>query len=89
MLFTDQVKPCISHRDLNSRNILVNKDLTCSICDLGLAITLSGASFYENGEKQYPKNKSLNEVSFAGNEVPKSLMTSTFGTITVNNLICI
>lgn len=37
-LHTDLGKPCIAHRDLNTRNILVRNDLTCCICDLGLAV---------------------------------------------------
>lgn len=38
-LHSDLGKPCITHRDLNSKNILVRSDLSCCICDLGLAIT--------------------------------------------------
>ncbi|KAJ8937298.1 hypothetical protein NQ314_011937, partial [Rhamnusium bicolor] len=37
-LHADIGKPCIAHRDINSRNILVRPDLTCCICDLGLAV---------------------------------------------------
>lgn len=37
-LHSDLEKPCIAHRDLNSRNILVRADLSCVICDLGLAV---------------------------------------------------
>lgn len=37
-LHSDIGKPCIVHRDLNSRNVLVRRDLTCCICDLGLAV---------------------------------------------------
>jgi len=33
-----QGKPPIAHRDLKSKNILVKKDLTCAIADLGLAV---------------------------------------------------
>jgi len=33
-----QGKPAIAHRDLKSRNILVKKDLSCSIADLGLCV---------------------------------------------------
>jgi serine/threonine protein kinase len=35
-----QGKPAIAHRDLKSRNILVKKDLTCVIADLGLCVKL-------------------------------------------------
>ncbi|KAF7284376.1 hypothetical protein GWI33_022163 [Rhynchophorus ferrugineus] len=37
-LHSDLGKPCIAHRDLNSKNILVRSDLSCCICDLGLAV---------------------------------------------------
>ncbi|ENN78233.1 hypothetical protein YQE_05384, partial [Dendroctonus ponderosae] len=37
-LHSDIGKPCVSHRDLNTKNILVRSDLSCCICDLGLAI---------------------------------------------------
>ena len=33
-----QGKPAIAHRDLKSRNILVKKDLSCVIADLGLCV---------------------------------------------------
>ncbi|KAG9353523.1 hypothetical protein JZ751_018193 [Albula glossodonta] len=33
-----QGKPGIAHRDLKSKNILVKKNLTCAIADLGLAV---------------------------------------------------
>ena len=33
-----QGKPGIAHRDLKTRNILVKKNLTCSIADLGLCV---------------------------------------------------
>ncbi|XP_072393767.1 activin receptor type-2A-like isoform X4 [Diabrotica undecimpunctata] len=37
-LHSDLGKYCIAHRDINSRNILVRSDLSCCICDLGLAV---------------------------------------------------
>ncbi|XP_077476245.1 activin receptor type-1 isoform X2 [Stigmatopora argus] len=36
-------KPAIAHRDLKSKNILVTRELTCCIADLGLAVTHSQA----------------------------------------------
>lgn len=37
-LHSDLGKPCIAHRDINSKNILVRADLSCCVCDLGLAV---------------------------------------------------
>ncbi|XP_076858674.1 activin receptor type-1-like isoform X2 [Brachyhypopomus gauderio] len=37
-IFGTQGKPAISHRDLKSKNILVNKNGQCCIADLGLAV---------------------------------------------------
>ena len=31
-------KPAVAHRDLKSKNILVKKDMTCAIADLGLCV---------------------------------------------------
>lgn len=37
-LHSDLGKPCIAHRDINTRNVLVRGDLSCCVCDLGLAV---------------------------------------------------
>ncbi|XP_047905414.1 bone morphogenetic protein receptor type-1B isoform X1 [Anser cygnoides] len=37
-IFSTQGKPAIAHRDLKSKNILVKKNGTCCIADLGLAV---------------------------------------------------
>ncbi|XP_018324359.1 bone morphogenetic protein receptor type-2 isoform X2 [Agrilus planipennis] len=37
-LHSNYKKPCIAHRDINTRNVLVKHDQTCVICDLGLAV---------------------------------------------------
>uniref|UniRef100_T1J656 receptor protein serine/threonine kinase n=1 Tax=Strigamia maritima TaxID=126957 RepID=T1J656_STRMM len=59
----DKIKPCISHRDLNSRNVLVREDLSCFICDMGFAMKLSGSKYYgHNGEEQYAETTSLTDV---------------------------
>ncbi|XP_020292585.1 bone morphogenetic protein receptor type-2 [Pseudomyrmex gracilis] len=58
----DKFKPCIAHRDINSRNILIKADGTCCICDLGLAVQISGSKYYSNGEEQHVELKSINDV---------------------------
>jgi serine/threonine protein kinase len=41
-------KSSIAHRDLKSKNILVKQDLTCCICDLGVAIRFDpGHNFFK------------------------------------------
>ncbi|XP_044746758.1 bone morphogenetic protein receptor type-2 [Coccinella septempunctata] len=55
-LHSDLGKPCIAHRDINTRNILVRTDLSCCICDLGLAVTPRAAenrSLTEAGTLRY------------------------------------
>ncbi|XP_038585260.1 activin receptor type-1 [Micropterus salmoides] len=42
-IFGTEGKPAIAHRDLKSKNILVTKELSCCIADLGLAVTHSQA----------------------------------------------
>ena len=37
-IFGTQGKPAIAHRDLKSKNILIKKNGTCCIADLGLAV---------------------------------------------------
>ncbi|KAG5894784.1 hypothetical protein JTB14_005220 [Gonioctena quinquepunctata] len=37
-LHSDLGKPSVVHRDINTRNILVRADLSCCVCDLGLAV---------------------------------------------------
>ncbi|XP_076636027.1 kinase protein wishful thinking [Colletes latitarsis] len=58
----DKFKPCIAHRDINSRNILIKADGTCCICDLGLAVQIAGSKYYSNGEEQHAEIKSINDV---------------------------
>jgi len=64
-LVSDKIKPCVSHRDLNTRNILVKADLSCCICDLGFAMKLVGSKYYQNGEELNAETKSINDVSIA------------------------
>lgn len=56
-------KPCICHRDLNSRNILVKSDLTCCISDFGFALKTFGSRYEWKGEITLAERKSMNEVN--------------------------
>uniref|UniRef100_A0A1B0DH78 Serine/threonine-protein kinase receptor n=1 Tax=Phlebotomus papatasi TaxID=29031 RepID=A0A1B0DH78_PHLPP len=58
----DLIKPCICHRDLNSRNILVKADLTCTLCDFGFAMKTFGPRYEYRGEIALAETKSINEV---------------------------
>lgn len=58
----DDLKPCIAHRDLNTRNILVNANLTCCIADFGFALKLFGSKYEYKGEIALAETKSINEV---------------------------
>lgn len=60
---TDDGKLCIAHRDINSRNVLVKTDLTCCLCDLGFAMRISGAHYYQNGQELHAETTSLCDVS--------------------------
>lgn len=56
------IKPCIAHRDFNSRNILVKSDLTCCISDFGFALKTFGPRYEWKGAMTLAEHKSLNEV---------------------------
>ncbi|XP_021119099.1 bone morphogenetic protein receptor type-2 [Heterocephalus glaber] len=56
---TDHYKPAISHRDLNSRNVLVKNDGTCVISDFGLSMRLTGNRLVRPGEED---NAAISEV---------------------------
>lgn len=60
MFFYLKGKPAIAHRDLKSKNILVKKNGTCCIADLGLAVrhdsatdTIDIAPNHRVGTKRY------------------------------------
>ncbi|XP_077439295.1 bone morphogenetic protein receptor type-2-like isoform X2 [Vanacampus margaritifer] len=55
----DMYKPAVSHRDLNSRNILVKTDGTCVIIDFGLSMKLTGNRPARHGEEE---NTAISEV---------------------------
>lgn len=58
----DIIKPCVCHRDLNSRNVLVKADLSCCICDFGFAVKTFGPRYEYKGEMTLAETKSINEV---------------------------
>lgn len=58
----DIVKPCISHRDFNTRNLLLKDNMTCCVSDLGFAIHTQGAKYFINGEEQHAETSSLSDV---------------------------
>uniref|UniRef100_A0A2M3Z0B8 Serine/threonine-protein kinase receptor n=1 Tax=Anopheles braziliensis TaxID=58242 RepID=A0A2M3Z0B8_9DIPT len=69
----DLTKPCICHRDLNTRNILVKADLTCCIGDLGFALKTYGARYEYRGELTLAETKSINEVGTVRYMAPEVL----------------
>ena len=62
-MFSDQFKPTIAHRDINTRNILVNPDNTCIIGDLGFSIATVGSKLMKNGHYESAEQASLQDVS--------------------------
>ncbi|KAG9349286.1 hypothetical protein JZ751_027729 [Albula glossodonta] len=52
LLRGDVYKPAVSHRDLNSRNVLVKNDGTCVISDFGLSMKLTGNRLVRPGEEE-------------------------------------
>ncbi|KAJ8004419.1 hypothetical protein DPEC_G00135520 [Dallia pectoralis] len=59
LLTADIYKPSVSHRDLNSRNILVRNDGSCVISDFGLSMKLTGNRLARPGEED---NAAISEV---------------------------
>ncbi|OCT61334.1 hypothetical protein XELAEV_180473594mg, partial [Xenopus laevis] len=59
LLRGDQYKSAISHRDLNSRNVLVKSDGTCVISDFGLSMRLTGNRLVRPGDED---NAAISEV---------------------------
>ncbi|XP_031619655.1 activin receptor type-2B [Contarinia nasturtii] len=56
------IKPCVAHRDLNTRNILVRADQSCCISDFGFALKTFGPRYEWKGAMTLAEHKSLNEV---------------------------
>lgn len=59
---SDLRKPCVCHRDLNSRNVLVKSDLSCCISDFGFSMKTFGPRYEWKGEVTLAETKSINEV---------------------------
>ncbi|KAK8401940.1 hypothetical protein O3P69_001206 [Scylla paramamosain] len=58
----DIIKPCICHRDFNTRNLLLTENMSCVVSDLGFAIHTQGSKYYINGEEQHAETSSLTDV---------------------------
>ncbi|XP_071514684.1 uncharacterized protein [Panulirus ornatus] len=58
----DILKPCVNHRDFNTRNLLLTENLSCVVSDLGFAIHTQGSKYFINGEEQHAETSSLTDV---------------------------
>jgi len=58
----DDFKPTVAHRDLNSRNVLVNADLSLVIADLGFCMTATGSKLIHKGHTENAEQTSLTDV---------------------------
>ncbi|XP_005165892.1 bone morphogenetic protein receptor type-2a isoform X1 [Danio rerio] len=66
----DVYKPAVSHRDLNSRNVLVKTDGSCVISDFGLSMILTGKRPPGHGEED---NSAISEVGTVRYMAPEVL----------------
>ncbi|XP_056122765.1 bone morphogenetic protein receptor type-2a isoform X1 [Rhinichthys klamathensis goyatoka] len=66
----DLYKPAVSHRDLNSRNVLVKTDGSCVISDFGLSMILTGKRPPGHGEED---NSAISEVGTVRYMAPEVL----------------
>ncbi|XP_058259033.1 bone morphogenetic protein receptor type-2a isoform X4 [Hemibagrus wyckioides] len=66
----DVYKPAVSHRDLNSRNVLVKPDGCCVISDFGLSMALTGKR--QSGQVE-EDNTALSEVGTVRYMAPEVL----------------
>ena len=62
IIYSDLTKPAIAHRDLNSRNVLVNSDLSCCICDFGFAMKIKRNRLLCNGAEANVEQATLTDV---------------------------
>uniref|UniRef100_A0A8B9KMH0 receptor protein serine/threonine kinase n=1 Tax=Astyanax mexicanus TaxID=7994 RepID=A0A8B9KMH0_ASTMX len=67
---SDVYKPAVSHRDLNSRNVLVKADGCCVISDFGLSMTLTGKKQPGQAEED---NTAISEVGTVRYMAPEVL----------------
>ncbi|XP_017482731.1 PREDICTED: bone morphogenetic protein receptor type-2-like [Rhagoletis zephyria] len=85
----DEYKPCVAHRDFNSRNVLVKADRTCCIGDFGFALKVFGSKYEYRGEVAVAETKNLQQVdkrtSTPCHVVPRSLSSSLIKHINRNN----
>ncbi|XP_073708193.1 bone morphogenetic protein receptor type-2a [Garra rufa] len=66
----DVYKPAVSHRDLNSRNVLVKTDGSCVISDFGLSMILTGKGPSGHGDED---NSAISEVGTVRYMAPEVL----------------
>ncbi|XP_016342174.1 bone morphogenetic protein receptor type-2-like isoform X2 [Sinocyclocheilus anshuiensis] len=66
----DVYKPAVSHRDLNSRNVLVKTDGSCVISDFGLSMILTGKRPPGHAEED---NSAISEVGTVRYMAPEVL----------------
>ena len=62
-VISDNFKPTVAHRDINSRNILVQPDLSLIIADLGFCMTAMGSKLIHKGHAENAEQTSLTDVS--------------------------
>lgn len=84
VLSADKLKPCVSHRDMNTRNILVKVDLSCCLCDLGFAMKISGSKYFYNGEEQHAETKSINDVIYTNNNCLLNFITACLAIVSIH-----
>uniref|UniRef100_A0AAQ4P2M8 receptor protein serine/threonine kinase n=1 Tax=Gasterosteus aculeatus aculeatus TaxID=481459 RepID=A0AAQ4P2M8_GASAC len=65
----DLYKPAVSHRDLNSRNVLVKADGACVIIDFGLSMKLTGNRPARHGEEESTAISEVGTIRYMAPEV--------------------
>ncbi|XP_054162724.1 putative uncharacterized protein DDB_G0282133 [Oppia nitens] len=67
-------KPCVAHRDLTSRNILVNEDKSCMISDFQFAIPTSGSQYCSSNKRLDTQRTPLHAVGTLRYMAPEILI---------------